>query len=506
MSVVKKVVQIVVIVVLIAFAGILAVSCVNTEPEENTSNVELVKLADIDIPEHLDTDKLFGLFFYDENGVATPTKNGVENICYDKNKPTIIFIHGMQMNYGYNRYDTIPNAAGIVKAGYNFGVFLWSQHADCNLPGIGKTKIWGRTNGSFYYEDENGKRVEETEDVLKYATAEVFTAYYLDFFEQVGFDCPSITLSGHSLGANTLFAVTSYLTTLYDEGLIKKECLPDRCTFLDAYLDASVDDDTYVPWLGHTIGEEGVVGMAKVAVDRARELGISTEYVKSCELISYLSDLSIYGGTTGTSKSLFDKMLYLDFNTDFTEFAGQHTACLFYMLNTAGTFVAYDSKAEDESEFAFNFNTPISYSYARNGVIYEMASNKDGNRFDDDVYYSTNVTNAKIAGFAFNDKNNNGINDDRVYNRVAGVKVSLWCDGQLVSETTTAESGYYEFALSSSDVGKKFVVKAELSEGTFAKESDGGYMNNGVNSNGTSAELSITSDITLKIVNIGING
>lgn len=501
MNVFKKVIQTIIIVAIIALLVVgLVTACV---PKKK---VELVKLADIEIPEKLDQDKLFGLFFFDENGVPSPVKNGVENVCYDKNKPTIIFIHGMQMGYGYKRYDPIANADGIVKAGYNFGVFLWSQLADCNLPGIGKQKIWGRTSGSFFYADENGNRVEEAEDVLKYATSEVFVAYYLDFMEKAGCDGSSVTITGHSLGANTLFAVTSYMTTLYKEGLITKEFLPDRFTYLDAYMDALEDKDTYVPWLQHTIGEEGVIGLAKEAVTAARELGISTEYIKSCEFISFLSDLPIYGGEEGTSKSLFDKMLYLDFNTEFTTFEGEHVASMNYALRSVGKITVKDASDPNGEALAFNLNTPISYSYARNGAIYRMETNKTEFDFEDDVFYSENITCAKIAGFAFNDANNNGINDDRVKNRVGGVTVKLYDeDGNVVAETKTSDGGYYEFNLKDTDVDKTFTVKAELTDGKFGKTSDGGYMNNGVDASGVSEKLRINSAFDLKIVNIGIN-
>lgn len=499
----KKVFQTIIIVAVIALlAAVLLTAC----GQKSKSDVELVKLSDVHIPEKLDDDNLFGLFFFDENGVPTPVKNGVDKVCYDKNKPTIIFIHGMQMDYGYHRYDPIANADGIVKAGYNFGVFFWSQLADCGLPGLGKKKIWGRTSGSFFYADERDKRVEETEDVLNYATSEVFVAYYLDFMEKAGCDSSSITITGHSLGANTLFAVTSYMTTLYKEGLITKEFLPDRFTYLDAYMDALEDEKTYVPWLGRTIGEEGVIGLAKEAVAAARELGISTEYVKSCDFVSFLSDSPMYGGKEGTSKSLFDKMLYLDFNTAFTTFSGEHCASMNYILRSVGEITVRDASDPTGEALAFNLNTPVSYSYARNGAIYRMEANKTEFDFDDDVFYSENVNCAKIAGFAFNDANDNGVNDDRVKNRVGGVTVKLYDEnGNFVAETKTSDGGYYEFNLKETDVGKSFTVRAELSDGRFGKTGDGGYMSNGVDAHGVSAKLRINSVVDLKIVNIGIN-
>lgn len=502
MTVAKRIVQAIIIVVLVAAIGL--VGYLSYTGATVGSKVQLVKLSDVQIPEHLDQDNLFGLFFFDEYGKATPVKDGVDKVCYDPNKPTIIFIHGMQMNNGYNSVDPFPNPDGVVKAGYNFGVFLWSQLADCGLPGNGKKKIWGRTNGSFFYEDENGKRVEETEDTLQYSTAEVFVAYWMDFFDKAGCNSPTVTFSGHSLGANTLFAVTSYMTTLYKEGLIDKKYLPDRLTYLDAYLDAKEDADTYVAWLGDTIGEDGVIGLARNAVDAARELGISTEYVKSSQFVSYLSDMVIYGGP-GKSRSLFDKMLYLDYNCDYQPLdPAKHTACMYWILSTIDRKI-YDASGDGNNEFAFNYNTPVSYSYARNCVEYNMESNLTESNFDDDVHYSVNVNNAKIAGFAFYDENDNGINDDRVKSRAKGVKVELWCGTEKVDEKITGESGYYEFDIPRAKLGKTYYIKAVISGNeVFAKAGDGGYMNNGVNGDGESAKVTVNSAIDLKIINIGI--
>ncbi len=473
------------------------------------SKVELVKLSDIHIPENLDTDRLFGLFFFDEDGTAVPTKNGVDKVNYDPNKPTIIFVHGMQMGYGYNSYDPFVNPEGVVAEGYNFGVFIWSQLADCDLPGIGKKRIWGRNSGEFYYQDkETGERKFEQTDILTYSTAEVFVAYYLDFMEQVGCNASSITFSGHSLGANTMYAVTSYMTTLYREGLITKEFLPDRITYLDAYMDALKDEETYVAWKDMTMPEGGVIEMAKQAVDEARKLGISTEYVKSSNFVSYLCDNMslVYGGGPGTCRSLFEKMLYLDYDASYQSLdPARHTECIIWIFNVIDREI-FDSNVEGDTDFAFNFNTPVSYSYARVGAIYEMKKNKTRFNFDDDVYFTTNVETAKIAGFAFRDVNDNGINDDRLMNRVEGVKVALYDGDTLVEEVTTTEGGYYEFNLKSSDVGKEFTVKVTLDGNqTFAKyanDSDHIYMCNDVK-DGT-ATVEIGSDYELKIINIGI--
>ena len=125
--------------------------------------------------------------------------------------------------------------------------------------------------------------------------------------------------------------------------------------------------------------------------------------------------------------------------------------------------------------------------------------------YDDDVQFSTNVEKPVIAGFAFNDVNGNGINDDRLFNRVQGIKVELYDGNTKIAETVTTEGGYYEFVIDGSYSGKNYRIKAILNNGmSFGKSSDGGYMNNGVGGDGYSEVINLNNKIDLKIVNIGI--
>ena len=493
------IIKVILIIVMVALLALLVVTACTSN-----NKYKLIKVSDIVLPEHIDTDnnQLYGLYFYDDDHV-TKKRSTDEGVNFDPNTPTIIFIHGMQMTYGYHTYDPIDNIAGWMDGGYNYGVYLWSQLADCAVPSIGKTRIWSRNN-TFFYADENDERVEETEDLFPYSTAELFVAYYFDFMQKVGeYKGSSITIAGHSLGANTNFAIGNCMKTLYENGEIDKTYLPDRFVYLDAYMDAKDDYETIIPWLNEPIGEGGVIARAKETVTWARSVGISTEYLKSFSFVSFLSDMEMYGGTEGTSKSLFDKMLYVDMNDpkNAANLARAHVNSLHWYFDAFSYGDVYDNSVTTPGVQVLGWGprTPISITYARNYSAYSMPE------LDGDNQVSTNITKPKIAGFAFYDRNDNGKNDDRVNNRVDGVKVELYDGSTKIAETVTEHGGYYEFEVDNYS-GKNYKIKAILPDGTiFGKVSDGGYMNNGVNASGESMPFTFRDKVEIKIVNIGVN-
>lgn len=464
---------------------------------------DLIKASDIVLPKNIDTDnkKLYGLYFYNDD-YTTMKRSTETDVNFDPEKPTIIFIHGMQMNYGYHTYDPIDNVKGWMEGGYNYGVYLWSQLADCSFPSIGKTRIWGRDN-TFFYADENDKRQEETVDKFNYSTAELFVAYYFDLMQRVGdYKGSSITIAGHSLGANTNFAIGHCMKTLYEHKKISKQYLPDRFVYLDAYMDSENDQKTIIPWLNEPIGEGGVIKRAQETVTWAHSVGIATEYLKSFTFVSYLADMEMYGGKPGTCDQLFDKVLFTDMNDPKTaaELIYAHVNSYHWYFDAFSYPDVYDNSvtASGVKVLGYGPKTPISVTYARNYFRYSMPA------LDGEHQFSTNITKPKIAGFAFVDKNDNGINDDRVNNRYDGVKVELYKGDTKIATTKTEHGGYYEFEVDDF-AGKEYRVKAILpGKKTFAKESDGGYMNNGVDADGYSSTFSFRDKVEIKIVNIGI--
>ncbi len=502
-SKVFKILLIVVFVVLLGGVSFFAAS------GYKAGSVELVKVEDIHIPENVDDEKLFGLFFYNSDGTYNRSTEAKENINFDPNKPTVIFFHGVQLDLGYHDNEVMVNAGGWVDAGYNAASFFWSQMSDL-FPNVCVDSVWSREYIPFKYE-KDGVAVEETTDMLNYSLAECFVAYYVDFMTQYDYNGSFINLQGLSLGGNMLTAVNSYLLTLEKHGLIGTELLPDRVTYFDTYLSSSYSD-IFVPWLNDVIGENGTTKMSYLVAKELRSRGVAVEYVAS-SMVSSLSEINS-NGDKDMFKNFTNETVLLNFDSSFTGVFNQsvkHTAGKNWYHNIVEEGHFYDYSAENPQDipaFAPSPAMPISYAYARIGTIYGMESNLSEYSYEDDRMFSENVTSAKIAGFAFRDKNNNGINDDRLYNRIDGVTVELYeQSGTLLYTTQTSNGGFYQFDLSEDALGKSCYVQIKAPAGFTVGKYDTGsmlMMGNGINSNLKSNTFTLTDILDLKIINIGL--
>ncbi len=497
-----KIVLIIVVLVLIGGVSFFAVKGFETV------DVELVKVEDIYIPENVDDEKLFGLFFYNADGTFNRSTEPKEKVNFDPNKPTVIFFHGVQIGLGYHDNELMVNPTGWVNAGYNAASYLWSQMSDF-MPSICVDSVWSRKYVPFKYE-KNGAAVEEKNDTLNYSLAECFVAYYVDFMSQFDYKGSSIYLQGLSLGGNMLTAVNSYLLTLEKYGKIGTDLLPDRVTYFDTFLTNS-NPELYVPWLNTVIGEGGTTKMCYLVAKELRSKGIAVEYIAS-SMVSSLGEFAV--GGNDMFKKFVDETVLLNFDSTFTGAINQpakHVAGKnwYYRIIAEGLF--YDYTAENPeaiNALAVSPATPISYSYARIGTVYGMQKNPTEMDFEDDRMISENITKAKIAGFAYFDKNDNGINDDRLYNRIDGVTVELYeSNGTLVSSTKTQNGGYYEFTLEENKLGKSYYVQIkEVSGYTVGKYDTGAMlmMGNGIKTNQKSDTFTVADILELKIINIGL--
>ncbi len=503
LSKIFTVVAIVLVVILVAGA------CFFVFTGHKNSAVELVKSSKITIPEEMDDDQLFGLFFYNADGTYTRTTEAKEKVNFDPNKPTMIFFHGVQQNKGYYKNELVDSPEGWIEEGYNVASYFWSQLSDF-MPTTCVNGVWERRAIPFKYE-KDGEIIEKAESI-NYTIAECFVAYYVDFMAQYDYKGSQIYFQGLSLGGNLLIAVNSYLLTLNKAGLISDRLLPDRVTYHDTYL-TSAPSTLFVPWLNKQIGENGTLKMLYEVSKELISRGVAVEYVAS----SFVSDLTKLGaGDADLFDEFSKKVTYLNFDASFAGINQglSHIAGKEWYHKVITEPIYYDYAAQNPEEngiYAPSPKAPISYIYARMGSSYDMEINNTRLTFSDDVIKSTNITAPKVAGFAYFDSNDNGINDDRLFNRINGINVELYdSSDKLVATTTTSNGGYYEFLLEATAIGKNYYVKIALPSGKVVGKPDSGSMlcmGNGIKSDLKSNIVAINSTLDLKIINIGlING
>lgn len=462
--------------------------------------VTLITPEDIYLPASINK-KEFGLFFYDEN----TQKITSENATFDNNKPVIIFF---QANKGDNEENY--NILEWQRKGYNVGCFLWQQVADDD-PYSAEKKIWGRTNLRYI---ANRQGVIESKDTPKYSMAETFVAYYYDFMSKQDFAGGEIRFQGLSHGAQLLIAVTSYLMELEREKLIDKSFFPDRVTLFEAFF-SNNSDDTFVEWLGTTIGNGGTMKLAQNTAKKMKETGIAIEYIRS--------SLAEWTATSSNDKSYNDflnEVCLLDYQSDWLKDISIATLQEKHQIGQKwyNKMLEYpmpiDTKIAALGQYSISPNVPTSYIFARMGTKYGMRENET---FDpsDDIHFSTNTSVPLVAGFAFLDKNENGNNDSRIGSRLDGIQIELYVVefdyNRLIGKTVTRNGGFYQLPIEPIYVfnteGREFfiVVNTTANITPYMGDSENWYMmTNKINEDKKSNNFFIRKKEEQIIINIGL--
>lgn len=479
---------------------------------DGLERIQLIKPEDVYLPKEI-FEEDFGLFLYDAQGNKIRTTQ--ENAPFDINKPVIIFAY--DMNYGCE-----VNSSGLSEyynswqqKGYNVALFQWNQDISDDLA-ITQRKIWA----SNPRRKKGGKTVYEYADAPNYSLAQIFVAYYYDFMINAGFRGKEIRFGGSSLGAQLITASCDYLLTLEQNDKISKEFLPDRVTLFDAFFtnDAS---NVYIDWRNKTIGEHGSISLASDTIKLLHSAGIAVEYVRS----SCIDEVVIpeEGGTDYFAQIIKDTC-FLDYHSGWLEEESisdimQGTSnkhCLgqkWYNLMLEYP-LPNDNSASNFNQYGVSPNVPTSYTLARMGTVYQMYENNTLAP-SDDKQYSTNAKVPFVAGIAFDDKNANGNYDERLFNRINGIKVELYLieesSERLIGATHT-KNGYYEIPIEPIYIfnteGKEFYIKVEMPSGykpSLLGENEEYYlMTNDIKQDNKSQSFFIYSRNELKIKNIGL--
>ena len=451
------------------------------EKYANTDNegYSPISLDDIYIPSNI-PQNTFGLKIY--NGSSWQPSEIVENNPFDYSKPTVIYTHGMGTGNG------IDNPDIWFSKGYNVCHFLWGAFSD-DLPTSGQDKVWAK--GKYPNSEKNilsytdapwtsGAITRYLTDVPDHSITEIYAAYYLDLIMRENYNGKEIRFFGHSLGAHLSMSLTNYLMFCVEKREIPPSVLPDRVTMLDPYISDFVSN-LNCSWSGESMKE----GSSKKALEtslKARDFGIAFEELRTSQYVG-IAAYAMFMASDPTANpddsdyGLFKKIIMYSYvNTNFLADKLPYISAVERMHSISEYWYAemmnHDYLYEQDSlSYGMAPFSEKEYVYSRMGNKYEISFSETEYDTSDDSVVS-DITRAKVSGFIFEDKNNNGIFDERLKSQLLGVKISLMDENnnELVSQTTDL-NGYYSFDL---ELGKKYklniIEDSNYKLGVFSSE------------------------------------
>ncbi|HHU43320.1 MAG: hypothetical protein QM214_04655 [Bacillota bacterium] len=453
------------------------------------------KVEEINMSEKIDKE-CFGLFYYEGDRARSVLESDLD---IDPNKPIVIYTHGMHHGTGYNLVYNFSDRRIWQNLGYNAFVFRWSQFSDdLNFARIEK-KIWTRGNHEFAYKDEYGKRdIAINENSL--SLSEIFGAYYNEFMTKYDIKAPEIRFLGHSMGGDLSMGIASYIKTMVGKGALERRFMLTRVVMLDPFL-SSVSNPMEAAWLKDSIGQEGNAKLYASVIREYKEIGIPVEYIHSgyADILASKEDRDLMKETAA----------FIKIDTSFLkgridEIIGDaHQVAVDWYSQTMD-YTYWDLSAANLN-YALASSVPTPYAAGLFGGAFVMNKNTTADVADDEIY-STGFETIQIIGYAFKDKNGNGIMDETFAERQKGINVMLYANDTLVSTKTTNEGGFYKFNLDNSFVGKelKIVVEDIFSSIINSDQSIYESYKNSIGTSGESQEFVPNHKYQIFVKNIGI--
>lgn len=410
----------------------------------------LVSVDELDLPETLTAkgnDQEFGLYLY--NGTTFVRYNEAQATDVDPNKKTLIHAHGMGRNGNWHNYRE------FYQKGYNVLCLHWGAFADESFDAFKYIcdKVWTYDSPMRYHSADGEGWIDGTD--IHYSMAEIYAAYYLDFLKKF----PSVTekeivMTGHSYGGMLTSAILSYLTTAFENGLLEAKYLPDRAVLCDPFFVDGEEITFKIRWLGDSQNDYygGSIFLSKQALIAAHALGISVALVRTSGLITTAFALAydIPDISEGLD-SINRELLYIDGDAlpmfkMLLKIQEVPSAAHMYgeVWPAMMTKEVFDS--QNENEYAFSVFNPYHANFARAKTTYYLDYNRTPENFDDDfITLSKGPDGKKIYGFAFEDRNKNGVMDERLDSHVMDVTVTLTDASGNKQTARTGINGYYEF-------------------------------------------------------------
>lgn len=414
-----------------------------------------------------------------------------KNSAYDKNKPTVIFIHGYQADSGYFNRETLASydyqwindddshylLDKWIDSGYNVLMYQWNQFSDDTSPVDTKDKIWSLNDkGRIRWRQHDGKYTanDDTRNPDKPISV-LFVEDYLELFQG---NNSEIRLTGHSMGGMFSVAVMGILYEKYMNKEISGNMLPMRLSLLDPYLglDTGNNDLMEIYWKADddefkTIEDRKIALVCKDYIKKLHELGVAIDYYittitgeiglinnmdeKDFDITPYMTTVKYNGNALKNINSL--------------NIGALHCAARDFYFYSFGFDPPIDNSDLASGNYTITASTPSEAVYAASGQYFANKTSNSSLSVEDDDFFKTerNFITIKqrkgiISGFVYVDTNRNGIRDDGPDKGIGEIKVLLYNDkDEFLKETLTDKAGFYSFE--SSGAGN-YYIKFDCSE------------------------------------------
>ena len=457
------------------------------DDDEVYNAYNLIQLKDIYFPEGI-LDTGLGMFIWDKNTknwIRTDTEAG--KAVFDKTKATTVFAHGM----GGNGHSSRPDE--YTEMGYNVVNFAWGTFSN------EESVVWSYIADKIFFINESMRWLNNedkfvSDDIPNVSVAEIYVAYYYDLFSAFpDYSGSEIMIYGHSYGCMLTMAVASCMCTLYNKGQMPAYMFPDVINLLDPYFSA-FSYANIVKWLPDD--EQQVFGNALKIIYQAglkcRNNGTAIGLFRTSKLICGPCTVNSFGtDVTGAYWDFCNSIVYSHLSDESKDTVKNYMSRIHqYGWDWFTDYYYQDQILTDSTsttgEEVYYMGMSYEAMYARAGIKYDVNLSGTEHNGYDDVFtsffcdYDTEINDvannespeilaayktgkAKIAGFAYEDKNGNGKFDDRICSHVAGVTVTIKNkDGQTIYSAATEANGYYEVE---TDVAGEYTITFTAPEG-----------------------------------------
>lgn len=477
----------------------------------------------------------YGFYWVREGNIYERADSNVTD-AYDKEKPTMIFIHGWQASSGYFKRETLAVyrsewvdagdslslADYWIDAGYNVLMYQWNQLCDEIMPWGADAKIW--TLDAYYgmrWKRKDGSvtaKDDPTNPIKPLAVS--FVEDYLNLLgDNAG---QEIRMTGHSMGGMFAIAAMGILYEKHQRGEIEDKLLPTRLSLMDPYLGAPASPDINydIYW------KEENDSLKRIKAGEIRL--VTKDYLKKFHSAGIAIDY-YWGTATGEFGFINDELGERDFDispyvvlikydasvittdTGTAKIGSMHCAIRDFYLYSIAFPEIEDKSVPDSGNYIVTASTPSSVVYSNAGKYYATVTPNNTLSPTDDTFimtkddYATPIDyTGKISGFVFNDLNRNGLKDDGISGGFKDIKVSLYStDNQLLSTAVTDEIGFY--SMDSPGMGSYYIVFDKVKGGTFTVASSGNYLDipSYTDKDGKSLIFTLISDSSDVVINSG---